>query len=320
MITTHQDTFTEEFWAGDHKTLFVGTADISARYNNFRKKIAHTHKGFETEISALKEVLKKCNSDQKHIRMLREWLFSGTSVLESRSARKQDYNIKLLTLVNIVFLPLMFVTSVFGMTNMPQQEGFVRFGGVIVAVAVPTFALILLISYHEKLVPVRKLLWAQYDKLLRRKTKAISGTKSHRTRDRKRLKPGQPNARHSSLQRRLTSLSENEAVRRPTGLSDQEMTDLPKQANAVDGSPVPRRPTIKWSEPFDHLSQKHASNVAEPSPNTSDVEVKSPIKRPDRVKSTEEAPSKRDGGPRRQSLLRRFSSGSGSERPAQSPV
>ena len=57
-------------------------------------------------------MLKRCNNDQKHIRMLREWLFSGTSVLESRAARKQDYNIKLLTVVTIIFLPLMFVTSV----------------------------------------------------------------------------------------------------------------------------------------------------------------------------------------------------------------
>ena len=112
MITAYEDTFTSEFWAGEHKTLFVGTADVSARYNNFRKKIAHTHKGFEKEIKGLREVLQKCNSDQKHIRMLREWLFSGTSVLESRAARKQDYNIKLLTVVTIIFLPLMFATSV----------------------------------------------------------------------------------------------------------------------------------------------------------------------------------------------------------------
>ncbi len=112
MIATYEDTFTEEFWAGEHKTLFVGTADVSARYSNFRKKINHTHKGFEKEIRALRNVLKKCNSDQKHITRQREWLFSGTSVLESRSAPKQDYNIKLLTVVTIIFLPLMFVTSV----------------------------------------------------------------------------------------------------------------------------------------------------------------------------------------------------------------
>ena len=112
MIAAYEDTFTEEFWAGEHKTLFVGTADVSARYSNFRNKINHTHKGFEKEIRALRNVLKKCNSDQKHITRQREWLFSGTSVLESRSARKQDYNIKLLTVVTIIFLPLMFVTSV----------------------------------------------------------------------------------------------------------------------------------------------------------------------------------------------------------------
>ena len=107
MITAYEETFTEEFWKGEHKTLFFGAADVSARYQNFRKKIAHTQKGFEKELGTLREILKKCNADQKYIRMLREWLFSGTSVLESRSARKQDYNIKLLTLVTIIFLPLM---------------------------------------------------------------------------------------------------------------------------------------------------------------------------------------------------------------------
>ena len=112
MITAYKETFTDEFWAGDHKTLFAGTAEVSARYNNFRKKIAHTHKAFNQVIQELEEIRTRCGKDQKYIIRLREWLFSGTSVLESRSARKQDYNIKLLTLVTIAFLPLMFITSV----------------------------------------------------------------------------------------------------------------------------------------------------------------------------------------------------------------
>lgn len=55
---------------------------------------------------------------------------TGTSIKESRTTIQQGHNIKLLTLVSIFFLPLTFVTSVFGMTQMPvskQKEHFPYF-------------------------------------------------------------------------------------------------------------------------------------------------------------------------------------------------
>ena len=55
---------------------------------------------------------------------------------------QQGHNIKLLTLVSIFFLPLTFVTSVFGMTNMPQRDNYTDFAVVVAVVCIPFFILI----------------------------------------------------------------------------------------------------------------------------------------------------------------------------------
>lgn len=121
IVNTYKDTFTDEFWSGEHKTLFPGTKDQSPRYNNWRKKLVHTRRQFEKEISQLEEVFRTFQDQQKQIKNLREWLFSGTSVLESREAVsmakitvEQGYNIRLLTLVTLFYLPLSYVTGIYG--------------------------------------------------------------------------------------------------------------------------------------------------------------------------------------------------------------
>jgi len=79
--------------------------------SNWRKKMASLRKQFEVTIKELKEVLALNIKEQKDIKSLRDQLFSGTSVKESREALRQNDNIKLLTLVTIFFLPLTFVSS-----------------------------------------------------------------------------------------------------------------------------------------------------------------------------------------------------------------
>lgn len=122
MLSAYNDTFTDEFWSGEHKTLFPGTRDQSPRYNNWRKKLINTRRQFEKVLMQLEDVLKTFQQQQKEIRNLREWLFSGTSVLESREAVsmakitvEQGYNIRLLTLVTLFYLPLSYVTGIYGM-------------------------------------------------------------------------------------------------------------------------------------------------------------------------------------------------------------
>ncbi len=66
-------------------------------------------KQFDATIKDLQAVLELNKKEQRDIKSLRDQLFSGTSVRESREAIKQQDNIKLLTLVTIFFLPLTFV-------------------------------------------------------------------------------------------------------------------------------------------------------------------------------------------------------------------
>ena len=73
--------------------------------------MAGLRKQFEATIKDLEEVLALNIKEQKDIKSLRDQLFSGTSVKESREDIKQNDNIKLLTLVTIFFLPLTFVSS-----------------------------------------------------------------------------------------------------------------------------------------------------------------------------------------------------------------
>ena len=119
MISSYKDTFTDDVWSGEHKTLFPGPASTSARYTNWRKKMNNSRKLLDQEMDNLKDILRTCIREQEDIEKLRDWLFAGTSVQESRKAVEQaaitvnqGYNIKLLTLVTIFFLPLTFVTSV----------------------------------------------------------------------------------------------------------------------------------------------------------------------------------------------------------------
>jgi hypothetical protein len=149
MIDAYEDTFTKDVWEGQHRTLWPLDDISSGRNAYWRKRMASLKKDFESEIQALKILVQENDDRRKDIKNLRENLFSGTSVLESRKSVEQTeitvtqgHNIKLLTLVNMFFLPLTFVTSVFGMTNMPTDGSFWRFGVVIVTVCVPFFLLI----------------------------------------------------------------------------------------------------------------------------------------------------------------------------------
>lgn len=101
------------------------------------------------QMKAFRKLINGNEERRTEIRGLREELYVGTSVKESRKSVEatettiqQGHNIKLLTLVSIFFLPSQFVTSVFGMMNMPQTPSYWTFGVVLAAVCVPFFILI----------------------------------------------------------------------------------------------------------------------------------------------------------------------------------
>jgi len=149
MIDMFEDTFTEEVWEGNHKTLWP-LLDEELPRNAFWKKRMRTYRhAFEKEIRELRVVIDENNARRHEIKSLRDQLYSGTSVLESRKSVElgeitilQGHNIKLLTLVNMLFLPMMFVTSVFGMTNMPTEQHYWAFGITLATVTIPFFLLI----------------------------------------------------------------------------------------------------------------------------------------------------------------------------------
>ncbi|KEF55006.1 uncharacterized protein A1O9_08658 [Exophiala aquamarina CBS 119918] len=234
MVLAYTETFNDDFWSGEHKTLFPGTKDQSSRYSNWRKKLQHTRKLFEKEIAQLHEVLHMFQHQQKEIKGLREWLFSGTSVLESREAVnqakitvEQGYNIRLLTFVTMFFLPLTFVTSIFGMTNMPPEDSFLPFALTSVGICVPTYFIILVVNNVDQLKR-----WITNTELFFTKIiscavpdKAEKMKKNlHRQRERQALQHGHSQRRpmirkaatHASLEPRLTSELTLEPIRHAT--------------------------------------------------------------------------------------------------------
>jgi CorA-like Mg2+ transporter protein len=153
MINAYKDTFTEDVWTGEHRYIWPGKKDQSSRFANWRKRMANLKKLFDIEIEKLENILATNAQEIKDLKSLRDQLFSGTSVRESREALRQaeitvqqNRNIKLLTLVTIFFLPMTFVTSVFGMTNMPQDDDFTNFGIVTASVCIPTYLLISILN------------------------------------------------------------------------------------------------------------------------------------------------------------------------------
>lgn len=149
MIDAYEDNFTDEVWSGTHKTLWPLEEETSGRNIFFRRKMYVLRRKFESEIIKLKNLVNEIEARRVEIKGLREELYVGTSIQESRKSVEnsditvqQGHNIKLLTLVSIFFLPLTFVTSVFGMTNMPTSQVYWPFAVVTICVCVPFFFLV----------------------------------------------------------------------------------------------------------------------------------------------------------------------------------
>ncbi|WPH01633.1 Hypothetical protein R9X50_00448300 [Acrodontium crateriforme] len=125
------------------------TPEDSERSMYYEKKMASLKKKFEIEINNLRIRMSDNHKRRIEIRGLREELYTGTSIQESRKSVEnteitiqQGHNIKLLTLVSIFLLPLTFVTSVFGMSNIDQHEAWSILAIVTVTICVPFFVLI----------------------------------------------------------------------------------------------------------------------------------------------------------------------------------
>lgn len=111
MIAAYVETFTEDFWAGTHPLLWpVGDHVSPVEVAAYRDKMALLRRELDKVVSELGEVLKRNERTRKEIENLRDQLFSGSSIKESRRAIDQGDNIRILTMISMIFLPLTFVT------------------------------------------------------------------------------------------------------------------------------------------------------------------------------------------------------------------
>ncbi|KAF3003176.1 hypothetical protein E8E13_009253 [Curvularia kusanoi] len=159
MIDAFEDTFTDDIWEGTSKTLWP-LYEESPRNEHWKRRLRLLRLQFEREMKELR-ILQRENNERRHeIETLQEQLFSGTSIQESRKSVEladvtvhQGYNIKVLTIVNLFFMPLTFVTSIFGMTNMPAEPApYWPFAITLAAICIPFFSIIGFLStnygYH----------------------------------------------------------------------------------------------------------------------------------------------------------------------------
>ncbi len=107
LVEAYDDRFTDDVWEGRHKTLWPLLDDTSNRNKHYRKKMAGLREEFNIMLGRLRKLIEENNDRRREIQDLREDLFTGTSIQESRKSVnatettvQQGYNIKLLTMVS----------------------------------------------------------------------------------------------------------------------------------------------------------------------------------------------------------------------------
>lgn len=107
IIGAYKNVFGEKMWNGRHLKLWPAVDDSEPRTMEWTRQIASLRRKLEGEINQLEGMADSIDDTRKNIRELRDQLFSGTSVMESRKYVQmsgvtilQGHNIKLLTLVS----------------------------------------------------------------------------------------------------------------------------------------------------------------------------------------------------------------------------
>ena len=86
MIDAVEDTFTEQVWLGTHKTLWPLLEQDSPRNMYFKKRMSTLRSKFEQEIVKLRTQIRENEERRRDVRSLKEELFTGTSLQESRKS------------------------------------------------------------------------------------------------------------------------------------------------------------------------------------------------------------------------------------------
>lgn len=110
MVAAYFHNFNDDFWAGTDPVLWPHPSPESGDAAAYREHMAILRRELEKVVHELGEILKRNERTRKEIENLRDQLFSGSSIKESRRAIEQGDNIRILTMISMIFLPLTFVT------------------------------------------------------------------------------------------------------------------------------------------------------------------------------------------------------------------
>ncbi|KAJ4387895.1 hypothetical protein N0V93_008498 [Gnomoniopsis smithogilvyi] len=157
MINAYTGTFSDKFWLGKDQNLWPHPDPQSPEGRNYLRQLSRLRHGLEWSIDDLRVLIKSNDQLRHQIESLRDQLYSGSSVKENRLAIEQGENIKILTGVSMLFLPLSFVTSVYGMQAFTIPPNDWRFAVTMVVVCVPFFVLIFVLQTHAGMSLYRRL-------------------------------------------------------------------------------------------------------------------------------------------------------------------
>lgn len=145
MVEDYEERFTNDVWEGTDKNLWPLEDLLSRRSIHYKTEMTTVRERIEKFLCLLKDLSHSVDLRQKEIvdqEARRSAMVADAAANASTIAIQQGHNIRLLTTVSIFFLPLTYVTSIFGMTNMPTEQSYWMFGVVTTAVCVPFFVLV----------------------------------------------------------------------------------------------------------------------------------------------------------------------------------
>ncbi|KAL2210872.1 hypothetical protein CC79DRAFT_1331269 [Sarocladium strictum] len=146
MVSAYADNFNDDFWEGTHQLLWPHPEPHSPEGLAYAEKMASVRRELEKTVSELGEVLKRNERTRKEIENLRDQLFSGTSIRESRRAIDQGDNIRILTCASMVFLPATFVVGIWGISEFKISPENWTFTFTMLIVCVPFIMLVFLLQ------------------------------------------------------------------------------------------------------------------------------------------------------------------------------
>lgn len=162
MRNTYLETFTDDFWVARHVTVWPHPDPESLEGKAYIARLLPLRERLDASMKDLQRLCDQNEKTRELINSLRQQLHSGSAEKKSQKAIEQGNNIKILTSVSMIFLPLTFVTSVFGMTNFEFDDRDWRFIAIMVAVCVPFFLLIFVLQTHKALRRVCRKTWKMF--------------------------------------------------------------------------------------------------------------------------------------------------------------